>query len=90
MHSSSIDMESPSCSPHRKKSDCEVDDIEMIDLEIEANALVSNMLENRIRELENIVKEMTEQRKKDHLYKLKLETEISKFKTKSPSSNKTF
>ena len=89
-HSYSIDMESPSCSPHRKKSDCQVDDIEMIDLEIEANALVSNMLENRIRELENIMKEMEEQRKKDHLYKLKLETEISKFKTKSPSSNKTF
>ena len=73
-------MESPSCSPPRKKSDCQVDDIEMIDLEIEANALVNNMLENRIRELENIVKEMEGQRKKDHLYKLKLETEISKFK----------
>ena len=65
-HSSSIDMESPSCSPPRKKSDCQVEEIEIIDLEI--------------RELENIMKEMEEQRKKDHLYKLKLETEISKFK----------
>ena len=77
--------ESPTSSPPRKKQDIEdatVNDIEMIDLEIEANNLIKNMLETRIKQLEKEVKDLHEQKEKDDLYRDTLENENKTMKTK--------
>ena len=68
---------SPSSSPPRKKIDKhfekEENEVEMIDLEIEASALVNSMLENRIKQLERQVE-------RDSVYKRILLEENSKLK----------
>ena len=83
----SKDSVSPTSSPPHKKHygfekvfDLHIDEseVEMIDLEIEAKDLISRMLENRIEELEKLVAELTEERKKDIVFKEK-EINSSKF-----------
>ena len=90
-HSFASEKISPSSSPPRKKqvglkSDCFDDtEVEMLDLEMEARAFVDTMLKNRISELENLVADMIEQKKKDQLAKSKLEKEIVELKSKHVS-----
>ena len=85
------ETESPSSSPPRKKQDDFqdniVDEVEMIDLEIEAKDLISSMLENRIKQLEIKVKELQEQKKIDDLLKQELVKEVITLKSKPPTSS---
>ena len=68
---------SPSSSPPRKKiekdEEIEENEVEMIDLEIEANDVVNSMLENRIKQLEKQIE-------RDIVYKRILQEEITKLK----------
>ena len=77
--------ESLSSSPPRKKPDLEesfVNDIEMIDIAIEANDMINNMLETRVKQLEKIVVDMQNEKKKDDIYIEKLVKEIKQLKYK--------
>ena len=84
-HISSI---SPTSSPPRKKAErdafdnVEESEVEMIDLEIEANSLVTSMLEKRIKELEYRV-EM------DRILKKHLEEEINALKESNNATKNT-
>ena len=83
----SNDIRTPSSSPPRKKQDGLVEspnmdheedesNVEMIDLEIEANDLVRRLLENRIKELEKIIAGMQDEKEKEKLFQIKLQDEI--------------
>ena len=78
---------SPTSSPPRKKNDTDINDdveqteVEMMDLEIEANSFVTNMLEKRIKELENKIEI-------DRMIKQHLEEEISSLKGALKESEK--
>ena len=64
-----------------------VEDIEMVDIESEAKELIRIMQENRIKELEVTIKEMKEQKVKDDLKIIKLETQIEKLRSISSQAS---
>ena len=86
-HHFTSEMISPSSSPPRKKQDEEDDntEVEMMDIEIEAKALMHTMLEKRITELESKLLDMEDQKKKDDIAKASLEEQIVKLQ-RAPSS----
>lgn len=88
-----IEMISPSSSPPHKKLDGPKEifvdisepETEMMDIEIEANDLINNMLQQRIKELEANVVEMEEQKKKDEEARVKLEQEVIQLRSERSS-----
>ena len=83
---------SVSSSPPRKKIELEETDtseVEMLDLELEADSFVHRLLENRIKELEIQVQTLEKKKRIDELIKRKLEEEITNLKS-NPEAPKVF